>query len=98
MTSKIQAVLFDKRLFTTAQARQWLRKNDLRAMKVVHITERYLRYRIEDPNQFRRFSTKKLSNGVEALDAGPFRRYTLLSAPLPLMLMSVRVQRIQNFD
>ena len=70
MTSKIQAVLFDKRLFTTAQARRWLIKNDLRAMKVVHITGSYLRYRVEDPNHFRRFSTKKLSNGVEAVIGG----------------------------
>ena len=63
--SKIQAVLFEKRLWTTAQARSWLKKHHIKPMKKTHSTNLWYRYRIRDPDQFRRMRVIKLGNGLE---------------------------------
>jgi hypothetical protein len=45
----IQAVIFNKALFTQSQCRLFLDQHHLHAIKPVHITKNYLRYRIEEP-------------------------------------------------
>lgn len=60
----IQAILFDNKKWNTAEARQYLKQHNIRAIKPVHKTSNLLRYRIEDPNHFSTFSTKKLDNGI----------------------------------
>lgn len=65
MTSHIQAVLFDKDRFDSKSARKWLSKNNLTAMKRVHKTDKYLRYRINDPKRYKRMRTKGIDNGVK---------------------------------
>ncbi|HDZ16729.1 hypothetical protein LCGC14_0704670 [marine sediment metagenome] len=53
--SKIQSVLFNKILWTTSKARDWLEKNDLTRIKKVDITKEFLRYRIRQPGMFKKF-------------------------------------------
>lgn len=60
----IQSVLFKKELFTTAKARAYLKKRNLKPIKRVDITENYLRYRIRSPKGFKRFYSKEIQKGV----------------------------------
>lgn len=63
----IQAILFDKRKWTTTEAREWLKKHNYYPIKKVHVTEHFLRYRIESPDSFSRFVTKHISDGIELI-------------------------------
>lgn len=65
--SRVQAVLFDKSLFTPEEARKWLVNHKLPSRKRVHITDKYLRYRILEPNQFARFRTKQIKEGIKLI-------------------------------
>lgn len=54
--------------YTTKQAKQWLKKHNLKPIKPVHIRIKdgittSLRYRIVDPSEFKSFITKKIDNG-----------------------------------
>ena len=53
--STIQSVMFDNEIWNTTQARKWLKNNNLKPMKRVDKTENYLRYRMIDPSQFKKF-------------------------------------------
>jgi hypothetical protein len=46
----IQAILFHINKWTTDKARQYLKQNSFTPIKRVHITDKYLRYRITEPN------------------------------------------------
>ena len=62
--SKIQSVEFDKYMWTPVAAHQWLIKNHLYPSKSYHETDNYYRFRLEPPEIFSRFYTKKLSKGI----------------------------------
>lgn len=47
---KIHSVLFNKKRYSTTEARKFLKNNNLKAIKRVDITDKYLRYRITKPN------------------------------------------------
>lgn len=71
--SQIQSVVFfiDKG-WTSAKAKKWLKVNEIEPMKRVDKSlENQLRYRIEDPSQFKRFITKKQKNGVNLIIGFP---------------------------
>jgi len=51
--NKIQAVIFNKHVWTTASARQWLQTHNYTPIKDVHETKNYYRYRIQPPETFR---------------------------------------------
>ena len=53
----IISVLFDKKKFDTKKARDYLKKKNLIAIKKVHITDRYYRYRINKAKKNRKFQT-----------------------------------------
>ncbi len=57
--SKIQAVIFENKHYTTTQARAWLKKARLHPIKKVDKKGKHLRYRIQSPTKFRSFATKK---------------------------------------
>lgn len=63
--SEVQSVLFDKKYYTTQDARKWLADHNFVRMKHVDITKNKLRYRIQDPSYFRRFRIKKITKGIE---------------------------------
>ncbi len=63
--STVQAVIFNNKKWTSEKARSWLKSHEYIPLKRVHKTTNFLRYRIKDPSKFKRFTTKKMSNGIE---------------------------------
>ena len=61
---EIQAVLFDNKIWTAPEARRWLKTHNLKPLKRVDKTERYLRYRITKPNPKSKYATKTTDKGV----------------------------------
>jgi len=64
MSSYIQAILFDNKYYTTQEARKWLYDNDFKPIKKVHKTDKYLRYRITEPNNKDKYRIKKINNNI----------------------------------
>lgn len=50
MPKVVQAVLFNKNYWRTEHCRKWLREHNFDPIKPVHITDKYFRYRINEPN------------------------------------------------
>ena len=65
--SEIQAVLFKNTKWDSKKSRDWLKKNKYVPIKRVHKTDTFLRYRLKEPNQYKRFITKKLGKGIELI-------------------------------
>lgn len=65
--SEIESVLFDSKYWTPLDAREWLYEHGLYPIKRIHKTGHYLRYRINDPREFQRFRSKKLSKHITAI-------------------------------
>lgn len=65
MTSAIQSIIFDKKLWTPEQALEWIVTHRFRTKKIVDITDRKIRFRIRDPKQFKRFITKTVNDGIQ---------------------------------
>lgn len=63
--SKVQAVLFDKAIYTPTSAAVKLKMMGFRAIKKPHVTTNKIRFRLEDPSQFDHFATMKKSQGIE---------------------------------
>ncbi len=61
MPSKIQAVIFNKKYWTTDKARRWLKKNKLKNIAKCRQTSNYYRYRITNPRKYKHFVTKKIN-------------------------------------
>ena len=59
----IQAVLFPKH-YSLLQIRNFLNEHNLKQLNPIHETMRFRRVRILPPN-FKKYSTKRLSNGVD---------------------------------
>lgn len=47
--STVQAVLFDRQTWGAKRATAWLSGHGFRPIKAAHITDRYLRYRMIEP-------------------------------------------------
>lgn len=62
---QLQAILFDKKYYTTKKAREYLKKHSLNPIKRVHKTENYFRYRLVDPDDFKTFKTKDNIRGIK---------------------------------
>ena len=63
-SSQIHSVVFDDKVWTSTNARLWLKQHNLKAIKRVDKTENTLRYRIKDPKLFKRFTTQVLPNHI----------------------------------
>lgn len=63
----LHAVIFEKKLWTTRQARAWMRAKGWKPVKRVDVTENFYRYRLRSPKQFKRFRTKRLPGGVQLI-------------------------------
>lgn len=62
--SEVQAVVFGKN-WTAERARNWIDKRGWKAIKRVHKTSGgFLRYRLKDPDQYKRFIWKSTPQGV----------------------------------
>lgn len=64
--SIIQSILFDRNIYDKKQSLLFLKKHDLKALKSPHITKKYIRIRLHNPN-YKKYSyrTKTATNGVK---------------------------------
>ena len=60
----IQSVIFDKKHWTVESSRRWLEHKHLKDYKV-HITDNFIRWRQHEPDQYSKYITKRLPNGIE---------------------------------
>lgn len=65
--SQIQAVLFDKRYNTQKTAKNWLRDNQMQQIKPFHVTDRYIRARINPPVAPMRMMTLNKKRRIRAV-------------------------------
>ena len=61
----IQSVLFPIAVYTPRTAKNWLRTHHIKPIKRVHRTSHFLRYRIQEPDIFKGYITKKLNSGID---------------------------------
>lgn len=68
-STTIQGIIFDREMFTHAQAVKWLRDNGFKAKKPADETENTYRFRLRDPGDFKAgsFRTITLTDGVKAV-------------------------------
>jgi hypothetical protein len=64
--SEIQAVRFNKKLWTHKRAERWLYEYGYHHILLTE-SKNYYRYRIHPPNQFDHFITKKEPHGIELI-------------------------------
>ena len=82
--STVQSVSFDRKLFTPRAAGKWLREHKLRPSKPADLSNKTLRYRIQDPDLFDQFATKKTKKGVTlTLGIGKKKEPVIPPAPPP---------------
>ena len=58
--SEVQSVLFDKTKWTVEEARKWLKTHKFHSGKV-DVTDKYIRFRQNDPGKYKRLRTIKAS-------------------------------------
>jgi hypothetical protein len=61
---EIQSITFNKDKYTTQEARNWLKRNNFKAIKRVDKTKSLLRYRINKPGKYKRFRTQKVGGDI----------------------------------
>lgn len=64
MMSHIQAVLFDKDMWSTGRARRWLMAKGYQPIKRVHTTKKYYRYRLVEPSAGFKYRMKVIGDGI----------------------------------
>lgn len=64
-TSDIQALLFDRKYWTTLKCRNWMAAHKIKAIDKVEQTENFLRYKINDSDKFESFTVKKTDNHMD---------------------------------
>lgn len=62
--SYIQSILFKKFFFNKKKAENWIKKHHFVPIKELHETEKYLRYRLHNPNKKHHYVTKKITDGI----------------------------------
>ena len=65
--SKLQAVIFDRYIWSESEANKWLRKYNLKPIKEPRYTKNFIRYRIREPYSHEKYFTKVLNNGIELI-------------------------------
>jgi hypothetical protein len=65
--SKIQSILFNKDEWDIFDSHQWLIQNNIYPVKSPHVTKKFIRYRIKDPNKFKRLRTIKTDDGIDLI-------------------------------
>jgi len=70
MPSRIQAILFDKRMFTYTSALHWVYKHKYIPLKV-DITKKYYRFRLMEPSTHFYYRTFPITPGIKFILAYP---------------------------
>jgi hypothetical protein len=63
----IQSIRFDKLRWTESTAEKWLSDHNLVPIKKFDETKHFFRYRLRRPNNFQKYFTKKLDNGIDLI-------------------------------
>ena len=64
----IQALLFDKKYYTIRQANAFLKGNNFKKIKPFHITNKYMRARLIEPNYKKYIYTKgHITTGIDCI-------------------------------
>lgn len=64
MSSKVQSVLFKRKLFTPEKALEWLVKNEFNYDKI-HVTKQYYRFRQFKPDYSKQHRIKTIVKGIK---------------------------------
>ena len=67
LNTSIQSVAFDLKVWTTKDARQWLKDHGHKPTKRVDTNKTFHRYRLQDPNKFMRIRVKDIGKGIRLL-------------------------------
>jgi hypothetical protein len=62
--SVVQAVYFIQPVWSETKAKKWLADHNYHPIKTMHPSGDEMRYRLQSPDKFARFTTKVLPNGV----------------------------------
>ena len=62
--TKVQSVYFGIERWPVRKAETWLAKHGFHPIKEVHVTDRFLRYRIKPPTKGKRYITKRLPKDI----------------------------------
>lgn len=65
MVCEVQAVLFDVNKWDIINSHLWMQKHSIYPIKSPHITDNYIRYRIEDPDKYSRLRTKQVTPSIQ---------------------------------
>lgn len=60
---QVQAIIFDRDIYTPNTSLKWVLSHGFKPMKAVHATQHYLRYRILDPARFKKRSFRTIPFG-----------------------------------
>ena len=60
----VHSIIFNKKKYSSSDARRWLAKHGYVPIKRVDNTLNYHRYRIRDPSLFKTFVTKEIIPGI----------------------------------
>ncbi len=66
-SNHMQNVMFDRHLFTTRQAKEWMKIHNLKPIKHVDKTINYLRYRLREPRAGAHYNTKSITRGIKSV-------------------------------
>jgi hypothetical protein len=64
-----QAIIFDRHIWDVVSAKKWIKKHNIKPIKPPHLTDNFIRFRLEDPNKFKRFATIKTKEGIDIIIA-----------------------------
>jgi len=65
MPTDVQAVLFNKRYYTTEKALAWIHKKGYKPLKKVHTTDQYHRVRLKQPKKDAKYRTKEITKSIK---------------------------------
>jgi len=65
--SKVQSYLFSKTYYDINDVNDYIKSHDIHPIKKIHETENMFRVRVQNPDMFKAFRTKKISNHLEAV-------------------------------
>lgn len=62
--SEVQAILFDRNYWLPSEAEGWINLHNYRPIKAMHTSKNYYRFRIQNPDKFKRLRTLKIGNYI----------------------------------
>ena len=65
--SEVQAYLFDRNVYDIDDVYNYIEKHNIEVLKKPHITDRYIRVRINEPSKYNHFITKDLNNSIKII-------------------------------